>query len=928
MRDGMQVIITRKILYRQLLILCCLLCPFYASSQCPAPAVFIDRITAIEQNNDTGNETKIQQLDSLLKLCRQCLPIKDSVYARIVHRLGNLYRLQGDWVKAIRYTREAIDVNSHSKGAQPSFLANSYFNLGLFYNTLYLYPESLHYFDSCILIGVKYPEKTAIAMMAFERKAFSLYGTGDYQKSIETADMGIALAARRQDTLSEVALLAQKAQSQVALNDTVAATQNIRSALQILPANAPPEHQATCFTIYAGILGKEKKFKAAIAFYQQAFQVNQRLQRWDQCALNMLDMGYLCNDEMKDAVGAIRYYQQGIQLAVKSGDPYVLAGVYNNLGSAYWRLHQYPKALRYYQKGLNALPVHFTDTALQSNPDDQMLKEIANDYYVSTLLANKGESLLAMYHTSKDSMWLHNALRAFLAADKAVDLMRWKQYGDPSRLFWRNQTRKMYEQAIETCYLLRNTTAAFHFFEKSRAVLLNDKLNELGARKYLSTADISNEQTLRIHIISLQQQLDLIKPNTPAYQQTYTQLLSARDALERAIKDLEKKYPAYYQYKYDTVVYTVSDIRKYLSAHGKSLAEYFTTDSSVYMLSVSATECKLLKTAFNSREVLELMQLCTTASMREQQFQRYHLLAHQLYKQLFKPLQLSDSSIIISPDEYLLPFEVLQSDPADPMSFLVKRHAFSYTYAARSLMKIPPESAAGSHGFLGIAPVNYAPHLQLAALTGADLSLQNIRQYYHTPLCLSAATATRQQFLTHLPGSRIVQLYSHASAGNQDKEPVLYLADSALYLSELQLVQDSVTALIILSACEAGIGQHAKGEGVLSLARGFTLTGIPAIITTLWQIDNKATYELTEQFHRLLSQGLPKDIALQRAKLQFLADHDNSNQLPYFWAASILLGDTTPLQEPPHTKDNPISLFISAGILLLLFAYLLYRKLK
>ncbi|RBL89368.1 CHAT domain-containing protein [Chitinophaga flava] len=912
MLSSRQITIILKICCRQLLTLSCLLCYCYTWSQCPATTTFMEKITSIEQSSDP-NTIKLRQLDSLRTLCLHCFPHKDSIYARIVHRMGNLYHLEGNWTPALTYTKEAIAVNSSGKGASTAFLANSYFNLGLFYNKLYLYPESHRYYDSCILIGTKYPEKTAIALMAAEAKAFSLYENGNYQQAIATSELGILLSRNRQDTLSEMIMLAQKAQALVAIDDTSAGA-TMRRALQLLPANALPAHQVTCYTIYASILGKEKQYKAALSYYQQALQVNRTQQRWNQCALNLIDIGNLWADDLKETTKAIGCYREGIGFAQKSGDPYLLAGVYNNIGTAYWKQHQYKKALDYYQQGLNTLPIHFTATNLEYNPGYVQLREAANDYFVYTLLANKGESLLALYHSTKNNSWLHAALSAFQAADMSVDLMRWKQYGEPTYLFWRNRTRKMYQQAIETCYLLQDAPAALRFFEKSRAVLLNDKLNELGARKYLSPADLAQEQELRIRTVSLQQQLDAAAPNTPAHETLYQQLLNARNALERFIRNLEKQHPAYYQYKYDTAVVTVTDIQKKLLTEGTTLLTYFTGDSSTFVLSISANSCRLLKTGFHSEEVQEFLQLCTHSSLLETQHQRYLQLAHQLYKQLFAPLQLSGHSVIISPDEYLLPFEILQSDSTNPGSYLLKQYAFSYTYAAASLLKGRQERTAGAHTLLGIAPVQYADYLQQSPLQGADQSLRRIGKNYDDMLGLYTQHASRQQFLEQLPRSSIVQLYSHASAGSADKDPVLYLSDSALYLPEIQLLHNPVTALIILSTCEGGVGRQAHGEGVLSLARGFALTGIPAIVTTLWQVDNEATYALTENFHHFLQQGMRKDVALQQAKLLFLKNNDSGRQLPYFWAASILIGDTSPIPAVTSHRNGHTFIYILAAL--------------
>ena len=65
-----------------------------------------------------------------------------------------------------------------------------------------------------------------------------------------------------------------------------------------------------------------------------------------------------------------------------------------------------------------------------------------------------------------------------------------------------------------------------------------------------------------------------------------------------------------------------------------------------------------------------------------------------------------------------------------------------------------------------------------------------------------------------------------------------------------------------------------KGEGVFSLARGFAAAGIPSTVTTLWEIDEKATYQLTELFYQYLKEGNTGDVAIQKAKLEFIARND------------------------------------------------------
>lgn len=155
----------------------------------------------------------------------------------------------------------------------------------------------------------------------------------------------------------------------------------------------------------------------------------------------------------------------------------------------------------------------------------------------------------------------------------------------------------------------------------------------------------------------------------------------------------------------------------------------------------------------------------------------------------------------------------------------------------------------------------------------------------------------------------------------------MYLSDSLVNINEIGTLNEGNASLVVLSACRTGTGRNARGEGVFSLARSFMAAGVASTVTTLWQIENKATYQLTEAFYKYLSQGLPKDQALQQAKLEFLDVNDKVRQLPYFWASSILLGNADKLE---INKGNSKNYFYIAGaillIVLILFVILYQRK--
>ncbi|MES1219483.1 MAG: CHAT domain-containing protein, partial [Bacteroidota bacterium] len=174
---------------------------------------------------------------------------------------------------------------------------------------------------------------------------------------------------------------------------------------------------------------------------------------------------------------------------------------------------------------------------------------------------------------------------------------------------------------------------------------------------------------------------------------------------------------------------------------------------------------------------------------------------------------------------------------------------------------------------------------------------------------------------------KIVQVYSHSADSSERKEPVIYFNDSALYLSELLPQGKPVTELIVLSACETGNGQLYQGEGVFSFNRAFAALGIPSSVSNLWSIDSKSTYTITELFYKHLADGLQLDVALQKAKLEYMNADESENQLPYYWAAPVLVGKTDKI-----TLDKPFQwhyLFTGiaiAGICLLVWRVSRKRK--
>ncbi len=95
--------------------------------------------------------------------------------------------------------------------------------------------------------------------------------------------------------------------------------------------------------------------------------------------------------------------------------------------------------------------------------------------------------------------------------------------------------------------------------------------------------------------------------------------------------------------------------------------------------------------------------------------------------------------------------------------------------------------------------------------------------------------------------------------------------------------------LVTLSACNTGLGQELRGEGLIGLTRAFQYAGAQSILATLWNVDDVWTMRLMKRFYAELRKGEAKDEALRSAQLELA--HSHAASAPYYWAGFSLSGD-------------------------------------
>ena len=96
--------------------------------------------------------------------------------------------------------------------------------------------------------------------------------------------------------------------------------------------------------------------------------------------------------------------------------------------------------------------------------------------------------------------------------------------------------------------------------------------------------------------------------------------------------------------------------------------------------------------------------------------------------------------------------------------------------------------------------------------------------------------------------------------------------------------------LVVLSACETGLGKDVKGEGIEGLTRGFMYAGARRVVVSFWNVNDKATATLMQRLYlEMLRSGKTPAAALRAAQIQLL--RTRQWQSPYYWAAFVMQGE-------------------------------------
>ncbi len=493
------------------------------------------------------------------------------------------------------------------------------------------------------------------------------------------------------------------------------------------------------------------------------------------------------------------------------------------------------------------------------------------------------------------------------------------------------QVTKYNNQAIDRCYELFEKTQnkqylekLFRYSEVNKSLLL---LETILTNKKLQISDIPYEITqkeafLKEKITQLEKNAFENKDNN----ETKHQLFEYRESYNQVKDSVSFFCKDYYKNDYAIAETDLKTVQKMLDA-SSSFVEYSLTKDFLYTIVVNQNQLEVKRAKMDfplSDLVKKLTQKATKIDENNYAEDAAELCktSFELYNKLLLPVaDFLKPKLIIVPNGILdyLPFELLLTMPAIAPErfhlhdFLIKKHSVSYQYSANLWRELSNEKTQkASKNLLAVAPffeksawfsdslntLADASRVSFSALPFSGEEVFRIAKTMKGKVLISNE-ANKETLKTTMGDYRFLHFATHGKA-NTEKGEFSYLAlknnDNALkigllYVKEIYNILIKAE-MVVLSACETGIGEAQKGEGLISLARAFTYSGAQSVLTTLWAVNDEKTKDLMIYFYENLKKNKSKDEALQQAKLKYIEKNKNAKAHPYYWASFKLLGNS------------------------------------
>jgi CHAT domain-containing protein len=463
--------------------------------------------------------------------------------------------------------------------------------------------------------------------------------------------------------------------------------------------------------------------------------------------------------------------------------------------------------------------------------------------------------------------------------------------------------------------------SAFYYSERARSRSFLDMLGniKISSKETSDTMLLDKEFRLRLQIQKVTKEIEMNKPNETDTEELEKHLGFLNEEYLKTL-DLIKLSNSDYNSLVSVEPSGLPEVQELLSDKNVIIEYWIGEEKSViWVVTNKVIEAKIIDAGAGKIE--KMISDCRTM-IRPGARQEYKVLLTELYNELILPVEpeINDhESLYIIPHRSLhfLPFQAL----IDPTGrYLIEKFTVSYAPSSSVLKQCSLKESHINKDFLGMALGNISIG-DLSPLPGTKAELNQIIQLYPGATVKYENETSETYFKTEAKNHNILHLATHGSLNSRRPMDSYLLMppddnnDGQLTVSEI-FDLNLQSKLVVLSACKTGLGILSTGDELIGLSRAFIYAGTPAIIVSLWSVEDASTAVLMTRLHQYYSAGYRLQDALASAQRDLINDNfrasvsrsagdlvwddalkfeietgnKSKEKNPFFWAPFILIG--------------------------------------
>lgn len=899
--------------------------------------LYVQRTYLSEEKNDLeGAKNWLNRIDEYITF--YSLPnISKSKFYLVK---ADLKSVEGDYRESINIYDSALELLSELEKTIEvmRLLSQVHNNIGVDYRRLGM-PERamLHYKQAEKIVAELYGSNHPEMALIYNNLGSFYYGTGDYGTA---ADFFIRSASIFRDTFGKVYGRVAIAYNNAGicyfqLGDLDSAAEYFELALEIRQQIYDEAHidLAVGYNTLGSLYSELNQFEEAEKNYHLSIDVRIELYGDDHPSLippyTSLSGLYVQLERESEARMILdTALNIGLNRLGKS-HPEVL-DLYSLYGLSYLNQNNLELAGDYYDKVLNSL---ISDSGYGDIRDVRFPIKVVDN------IKERVKIFRELYKQSINEDYLFEALKFTEIASDIIDNLQTSYQSEASKLNLIESNYEIYSNAIDINYELFRSTGEsvwidhmFYYSEKSRSRIASELLQKVEAINFggVPEAVILQERELNQKITKYFQQIGIEEEKGGEADRVL--ISSLKDSLFYVQRDLttfsnelEKNYPSYFELKYDNRLVERESVQSVL-AYDEIIISYSFGADNLYALVIEKERLNVFRldiTVDLSGQVRSLIESVTRGKTNE-----FRDLSHKLYVQLIEPVLLGteNKKITFYLDQYLhyLPFELLLTNNAQDiayheMPFLVRNYTIRYSPSAAVMMSKLKTKPENPQNLLALAPFNevngqsskinennrrYLGQLTPLPLTGYETreiaklfrERDSIWKFFfpEQAVVLTNNLASKSRLMNgSLSDYGFIHFATHAFIN--DNNPALSgIAlrgsdndDGIIYINDIYNLQMNAD-LVVLGACDTGLGQIRKGEGMIGFTRAFHYAGASNLVVSMWRVNDQPTANLMIEFYKQIRSGKSYSEALRSAKLELINHPEYA--APRNWAAFILNG--------------------------------------